>query len=240
MRLATVPSTSCTRAAWLPRNRDGGDDMPELLHTPIYIPAGDAEVIGDLELPDGAEGLVVFAHGSGSSRLSGRNQRVASVLRQSGRFGTLLFDLLTGAEDQHYENRFDIDLLATRLQAATERMASMSETADLRVGYFGASTGAAAAIVAAVRSPGTVRTVVSRGGRPDLAGKALERLDIPTLLIVGGDDDQVIYLNRQALAKMPADDKRVVIVPGATHLFEEPGTLDRAAAIAADWFETHL
>ena len=206
----------------------------------IRIPAGPVTLIGDLEVPHGARGVVVFAHGSGSSRLSGRNRYVASVLRRSGSFGTLLFDLLTPGEDETYSNRFDIGLLAQRLEAATREVLSRPELAHLTVGYFGASTGAAAAIVAATRMPATVAAVVSRGGRPDLAGEALRDLEAPILLIVGGLDYQVIGLNEEALALIPAREKRLEIVPGATHLFEEPGTLARAADLALAWFEASL
>jgi pimeloyl-ACP methyl ester carboxylesterase len=207
----------------------------------IGIPATGAVLPGDLEVPEGARALVVFAHGSGSSRLSTRNRSVASVLRADGRIGTLLFDLLTPAEDEVYANRFDIRLLAERLEAATRFLLTRQRTTRLPIGYFGASTGAAAAIVAATLLPDVVRSVVSRGGRPDLAGDALRSLDAPTLLIVGSLDTEVIELNRQALAAMPeAGAKRLAIVPGATHLFEEPGTLARAADLAHAWFEETL
>jgi len=206
----------------------------------IDIRAGEATLPGDLEVPPGARGIVIFAHGSGSSRLSGRNRYVASTLRGSGRFGTLLFDLLTAHEDITYANRFDISLLVDRLEAATRDVLGRGELAGLPVGYFGASTGAAAAIGAATRMPRAVQAVVSRGGRPDLAGAALSELTVPTLLIVGGADTQVIELNRQALSLIPADQKRLSIVPGASHLFEEPGTLEQAADLALAWFEGHL
>jgi pimeloyl-ACP methyl ester carboxylesterase len=206
----------------------------------IGIRASGVVVPGDLEVPEGARGIVVFAHGSGSSRLSTRNRFVASVLRRSGSFGTLLFDLLTPDEDTLYANRFDIGLLADRLEAATHDVGSRPEAAGLPVGYFGASTGAAAAIVAAARLPELVLTVVSRGGRPDLAGPALLHLHVPILLIVGSLDRDVIELNEQALAAIPHLDKRLEIVPGATHLFEEPGTLAQAADLASAWFERTL
>jgi putative phosphoribosyl transferase len=206
----------------------------------IGIRAGGVVLPGDLEVPDGARAVVVFAHGSGSSRLSTRNRYVASVLRRSGAFGTLLFDLLTPEEDTVYSNRFDIGLLADRLEAATHDLGSRPEAAGLPVGYFGASTGAAAAIVAAARLPERVLTVVSRGGRPDLAGPALLHLHTPVLLIVGSLDHEVIELNEQALAMIPGADKRLEIVAGATHLFEEPGTLARAADLASAWFERTL
>lgn len=206
----------------------------------VLIPAGGVDLPGDLEVPDQARGIVVFAHGSGSSRLSSRNRFVASVLRGSGHFGTLLFDLLTPEEDEIYANRFDIGLLADRLEAATRDLLARPGLAGVPVGFFGASTGAAAAIVAAARMPGVVDSVVSRGGRPDLAGGALRDLRVPTLLIVGGLDYQVIELNEQALALIPAAEKRLAIVPGATHLFEEPGTLAQAADLALGWFDRFL
>ena len=206
----------------------------------VLIPAGGVALPGDLEVPDQARGIVVFAHGSGSSRLSSRNRFVASVLRGSGHFGTLLFDLLTPEEDEIYANRFDIGLLADRLEAATRDLLARPGLAGVPVGFFGASTGAAAAIVAAARMPGVVDSVVSRGGRPDLAGGALRDLRVPTLLIVGGLDYQVIELNEQALALIPAAEKRLAIVPGATHLFEEPGTLAQAADLALGWFDRFL
>jgi len=206
----------------------------------ILIPAGGVMLPGDLDVPDGARAVIVFAHGSGSSRLSKRNRLVASVLRETGAFGTLLFDLLTPHEDVVYTNRFDIPLLADRLEAATRDLLSRPRFADTTIGYFGASTGAAAAIVAATRMPETVRSVVSRGGRPDLAGDALGALRVPTLLIVGGFDHQVIELNRSALALIPTMEKRLEIVPGATHLFEEPGTLAQAADLALAWFQRTL
>jgi pimeloyl-ACP methyl ester carboxylesterase len=206
----------------------------------IRIGAGDVELPGDLDVLDGARAVIVFAHGSGSSRLSTRNRFVASTLRESGAFGTLLFDLLTPAEDADYANRFDIGLLADRLVAATRDLRARPGMSDMPIGYFGASTGAAAAIVAAAAQPLVVRAVVSRGGRPDLAGEALGELRVPTLLVVGGLDTVVIELNRSALSLIATADKRLEIVPGATHLFEEPGTLDQAASLAKDWFERFL
>lgn len=206
----------------------------------IDIHAGNVVLSGDLEVPESARALVVFAHGSGSSRRSPRNRMVASALRHSGRMGTLLFDLLTPGEDAIYANRFDIALLADRLAAAA---ASVRDAADFEgwpLGYFGASTGAAAAIVAAVEGTPPVTAIVSRGGRPDLADEALDALQVPTLLIVGGYDYEVFALNKQALARMPVADKRLSVVPGATHLFEEPGTLETAAGLALRWFEQHL
>jgi putative phosphoribosyl transferase len=198
---------------------------------------------GTLVLPKDALGLVLFAHGSGSSRHSPRNRYVAQIL-QSQCVGTLLFDLLTRQEesfDQHSgELRFDIPFLARRLVGATRWIKSSPATRDLKVGYFGASTGAGAALVAAAELPEIICTVVSRGGRPDLAGSALTVVRASTLLIVGGDDEPVIAMNREALAKLKCPDKKLVIIPGATHLFEEPGTLEEVARVAADWFTRHF
>ncbi|KTG17701.1 MULTISPECIES: alpha/beta family hydrolase [unclassified Guyparkeria] len=193
---------------------------------------------GILGMPRQPRGLVVFAHGSGSSRHSARNQFVARQLHEVG-MGTLLFDLLSEEEDRVYENRFDIDRLAERLVQASGWVADQPELADLPRGYFGASTGAAAALKAAARLPDSVRAVVSRGGRPDLAGEALPQVKAPTLLIVGGADTQVIELNSWARERMRATSE-MAIVPGATHLFEEPGTLFQAAQLAADWFTRWL
>jgi putative phosphoribosyl transferase len=198
---------------------------------------------GTLVLPKNARGLVLFAHGSGSSRHSPRNRYVAQIL-QSQHIGTLLFDLLTRQEelfDQHSGKlRFDIPFLAKRLVGATRWVMGSAGTQDLRVGYFGASTGAGAALVAAAELPGIVSVIVSRGGRPDLAGSALDLVRAPTLLIVGGEDESVITMNREALARLKCPDKRLVIIPGATHLFEEPGTLEEAARVAAEWFTRHF
>ena len=203
--------------------------------TTVKIPAGSVELSGELVLPPEASGVVLFAHGSGSSRFSPRNTYVASVLQQHG-IGTLLFDLLTRAEDQDYAQRFDIDLLTQRLLAATDWLQKNPETKSLKIGYFGASTGAAAALQAAAKMQGAVAAVVSRGGRPDLAGAvALNQVTAPTLLIVGSADHGVIELNEQAYALMTCV-KKLVLVPGATHLFEEPGTLEQVAQFAADWF----
>jgi dienelactone hydrolase len=208
----------------------------------VTIPAG-VSLSGDLVLPAGAHGLVVFAHGSGSSRLSPRNQSVARVLQTYG-FATLLFDLLTPAEEAIDERtrqfRFDIPLLAERLVHVTDWLSTERDTRWLRVGYFGASTGAAAALIAAARRPPVVHAVVSRGGRPDLAGPALRRVTAPTLLIVGARDDTVIAMNRAALHDLVCKTKRLEIVPGATHLFEEPGALDRVCELALEWFDVHL
>jgi dienelactone hydrolase len=189
-------------------------------------------------LPAGARGLVVFAHGSGSSRHSSRNRHVAEVLRAAG-LGTLLFDLLTADEERVDARtahlRFDIGLLAERMVGVTDWLRQQPVTAPLRVGYFGASTGAAAALVAAAARP-AVAAVVSRGGRPDLAGHALEHVQAPTLLIVGGNDVPVIGMNEEAFARLATQDKQLIIVPGASHLFEEPGALDEVAALASAWF----
>ncbi|MFP4251411.1 MAG: dienelactone hydrolase family protein [Guyparkeria sp.] len=193
---------------------------------------------GILGLPVEPRGLVVFAHGSGSSRLSSRNRFVARQLQEAG-LATLLFDLLSETEDEVYENRFDIERLAERLVQASDWVTGQPELADLPQGYFGASTGAAAALRAAAQLPETIRAVVSRGGRPDLAGEALPRVSAPTLLIVGGADTQVIELNRWARERMQASTE-LAIVPGATHLFEEPGTLFQAARLAAEWFSRWL
>jgi dienelactone hydrolase len=208
----------------------------------VRVRAGDVDLEGDLVVPAGAGGIVLFAHGSGSSRHSPRNRSVARVL-QSGGLATLLIDLLTPEEDAIDQRtarlRFDIGLLAGRLVGATEWLAEQPATRDLRIGYFGASTGAGAALVAAAERPNAVHAVVSRGGRPDLAGPALPRVLAPTLLIVGERDRQVIPLNEQALAQLRCV-KRLEIVRGATHLFEEPGTLEEAARLAREWFERYL
>jgi putative phosphoribosyl transferase len=208
----------------------------------VRISPGDVELEGDLSVPDGASGIVLFAHGSGSSRHSPRNRYVGEALRKRG-LGTLLFDLLTLREermDMHTGHlRFDIEMLAGRLAATTEWIGSYEETRDLTIGYFGASTGAAAALVAAAQLPEAIGAIVSRGGRPDLAGPALRRIKAPTLLIVGGDDLPVIDMNREAQRQLRASNK-LEIVPGATHLFEEPGALDHVAALAGDWFVQHL
>lgn len=191
-----------------------------------------------LGVPSHALGLVIFAHGSGSSRFSGRNNYVAEVLRERG-IGTLLFDLLTEAEDRNYENRFDIPLLTRRLGAATRWVRTQTALSTLPLGFFGASTGAAAALQAAAEPSIDIAAVVSRGGRPDLAGDALRAVRPPVLLIVGGHDDVVIDLNREAAARLQCE-WSLEIVPGATHLFEEPGTLEQVAALAADWFAGHF
>jgi putative phosphoribosyl transferase len=197
---------------------------------------------GDLVVPERALGVVLFAHGSGSSRHSSRNRYVAGVLQRAG-FATLLMDLLTAEEEQMdirtAHLRFDIPLLARRLVEATDWLANMPETRNFNVGYFGASTGGGAALVAAAGRPSVVGAVVSRGGRPDLAGEALPLVKAPTLLIVGGRDEPVIELNERAQSQMRTE-SRLEIVPGATHLFEEPGTLEQVAGLACRWFEDHL
>jgi len=205
----------------------------------VSIPVGRVTLPGTLTLPASPCGIVLFAHGSGSSRHSPRNRFVADVLVEAG-VATLLFDLLTPSEDRTYETRFDIPLLTTRLTGATAWLATEPALAALPVGYFGASTGAAAALDAAAVTGAGVRAVVSRGGRPDLAGaNALARVTAPTLLLVGGEDFEVIELNRAAKAHMRCDCE-MAIVPGATHLFEEPGTLETVAAAARDWFVRHF
>lgn len=210
--------------------------------TPLTITVQDASLHGDLALPAAPVGLVLFAHGSGSSRLSPRNRFVAGVLNEAG-LATVLFDLLSEREEaidaRSGEYRFNIGLLARRLISVTDWVATDAHTAGLATGYFGASTGAAAALIAAAERPERVGAVVSRGGRPDLAGSFLPRVKAPTLLIVGGADDPVIRLNEQALAILHCE-KRLEIVPRATHLFEESGALERVAELARDWFLAHL
>ena len=204
----------------------------------IHVESGSVRLEGMLGLPGGASGIVLFAHGSGSGRFSPRNQAVALSLRQSG-VGTLLIDLLENWESDDRGKVFDIDLLTDRLLAATEWAKADEETRDLSIGYFGASTGAAAALHAAAVRPDAIKAVVSRGGRPDLAMPYLGQVAAPTLLIVGGDDVPVIPLNREAL-KLLGGPKELVIVPGATHLFEEPGALDEVARHASAWFGRYL
>jgi pimeloyl-ACP methyl ester carboxylesterase len=199
---------------------------------------------GIVSIPENASGVVVFVHGSGSSRHSPRNQYVAQTL-QAGGLATLLFDLLTAYEEesdlQNRYLRFDIDLLARRTTGVLEWLALQPYAYGLKKGLFGSSTGAAAALMAAAELPDHVEAVVSRGGRPDLAGAALREVEASTLLIVGGDDDVVVRLNEQALEHMPADtEKKLVVVPGASHLFEEAGALEEAARLARDWFQVHL
>lgn len=214
-----------------------------LVEHQVRVETGPVTLEGNLGVPEGARGVVLFAHGSGSGRHSPRNRFVARQLRAAG-LATLLVDLLTEDEeavDQYTARlRFDIGLLAGRLAGATDWLAQDPRTAGLAVGYFGASTGGGAALVAAARRPDRVGAVVSRGGRPDLAGEALPAVRAPTLLIVGGDDVPVIGLNEEALAQLGATVKQLVIVPGASHLFEEPGKLEEVARLAAEWFGRHL
>jgi putative phosphoribosyl transferase len=215
---------------------------PSVIERPVRLELADVVLNADLALPPDPRGLVVFAHGSGSSRHSSRNRAVAEVLHQ-GDIGTLLLDLLTESEERTdvvtAEFRFDIHLLGARVVAASDWAGVHEATASLPLGLFGASTGAAAALIAAARRPQAVRAVVSRGGRPDLAGVALRAVVAPTLLIVGGRDEVVIEVNRQALDQLNAP-KELRIIPGASHLFEEPGTLAHVAELARDWFASYL
>jgi len=212
---------------------------PGVLQTAVEIPMGRIGLRGTLSLPQAARGVVLFAHGSGSSRTSPRNVHVSQVLVAAG-FGTLLFDLLTADEDRDYATRFDIGLLSERLAGATAWLLRENVPATLPLGYFGASTGAAAALVAAAKPDALIGAIVSRGGRPDLAGpEVLARVTAPTLLIVGGDDRAVIAMNRDARSFMHCVSE-LCIVPGATHLFEEPGTLEAVATLAARWFTRWL
>ncbi|MGV2829595.1 dienelactone hydrolase family protein [Myxosarcina sp. GI1(2024)] len=208
----------------------------------VEIASGHINLEGNLKLPEAARGLVLFAHGSGSSRHSPRNRYVADVLNQ-GRFATLLLDLLTPEEEREDSQtghlRFNITFLAERLITATEWLAQNRDLADLNVGYFGASTGAAAALVAAARRPQAVKAIVSRGGRPDLAKEALAEVRSPTLLIVGGNDTPVIEMNRSAIAQLQIE-TQLEIIPRATHLFPEPGALEEVARLAREWFERYL
>jgi putative phosphoribosyl transferase len=204
----------------------------------VEIPAGMRNLSGILRVPARARGVVVFAHGSGSGRFSPRNQFVAHILQEAG-LATLLIDLLDEDEAENRENVFDIGLLAGRLQYAAQWLGSQPETAALPLGYFGASTGAGAALVAAAMHPAALKAVVSRGGRPDLANEYLDAVQAPTLLIVGGDDDVVLELNVQALGRLRCR-KDLKIIPRATHLFEEPGTLEEVARLAMQWFVRYL
>ena len=214
--------------------------MYETDHIEVSIPiaGSDLALPGDLTRPEAAEGLVIFAHGSGSSRMSPRNRAVAAGLARAG-LATLLFDLLTEPEAADRANVFDIALLAPRVAGAVDWAGAQSRLAELNIGLFGASTGSAAALAAAAERPAAVKAVVSRGGRPDLAGDFLERVAAPSLLIVGGADFRVIELNRAAFARLDCE-KRLDIVPGAGHLFEEPGTLEAVTDRAAEWFTSHL
>jgi dienelactone hydrolase len=209
----------------------------------VQVAAGTVLLEGNLSLPEAARGIVLFAHGSGSSRHSPRNRFVARSLQETS-LATLLIDLLTPEEeavDIHTAHlRFDIELLAERLTGATRWLMRQREATDLRIGYFGASTGAGAALLAAAHMPDAVAAVVSRGGRPDLAGSALPLVRAPTLLIVGGEDTAVIRLNREAFDRLALADKELRIVPGASHLFEEPGTLEEVARLAGEWFGRYL
>ncbi len=209
----------------------------------VTIECGGVWLNGNLAVPKDATGIVLFVHGSGSSRHSPRNRFVARTLQAEG-MATLLFDLLTQEEERvdqvTAQHRFDIQLLADRLIGATQWVMLYPELVEMKIGYFGASTGAAAALIAAAEHPHAISAVVSRGGRPDLGGDALQHVQAPTLLIVGGEDTAVIEMNREALAKLGCPLKKLVIVPGATHLFEEPGTLEEVAGIAAEWFALHL
>jgi len=204
----------------------------------VQIPVNGIKLEGSLIIPSKSRRVVLFAHGSGSSRHSTRNSFVAQTLQGAG-IGTLLMDLLTRQEDTVYETRFDIDLLTWRLERATQWLMEQPRSRSLDVGYFGASTGAAAALNAAATFGTAIGAVVSRGGRPDLAMSALPQVQSPTLLIVGGLDDVVIDLNRQAYEQLKTE-KHLAVVPGATHLFEEPGTLQEVARLAAQWFKRHL
>ena len=209
----------------------------------LSLPAGDVILTGDLILPPVPHGLVIFAHGSGSSRLSPRNRRVAEGL-QAGGFGTLMFDLLTPGEESldavRGHLRFDIPLLARRLSATTEWIARQPGLTQLPIGCFGASTGAAAALVAAGEGPDLIRAVVSRGGRPDLAGASLGRVRAPTLLIVGGNDRAVMAMNQEALGALTGAEKNLVVIRGASHLFEEPGAMEQVTDLARAWFARYL
>jgi putative phosphoribosyl transferase len=205
---------------------------------PVEIPAGQRCVRGSLILPFECRGVVAFAHGSGSGRSSPRNQFVAQAMRDAG-LGTLLIDLLEDDEAQDRRKVFDIELLADRLEAAADWLSRDPETRELSLGYFGASTGAGAALVAAALQPSRIGAVVSRGGRPDLAQQALANVTAPTLLLVGGRDEEVLELNRQALAILNCP-KELVVIPGATHLFPEPGSLEEVARLAQDWFQRFL
>ena len=216
--------------------------LEHLTSTTIAIPVGGGAIVGDLVIPPNAAGIVIFAHGSGSGRFSSRNRFVARSLNADN-FATLLLDLLTESEDRLDQEtgqcRFDIPLLSRRVMAAVDWSRADARTKELRIGLFGASTGAAAALVAAAARQAAVGAVVSRGGRPDLAGSMLEAVPAPTLLIVGGADTVVIELNRLARERLPGI-RKIVIVPGATHLFEEPGALEQVCSLASGWFAKHL
>jgi putative phosphoribosyl transferase len=212
--------------------------MEKNFRKPVEIALDKVTLEGMLAVPLKAKGLVIFAHGSGSSRLSPRNNFVARVIRKVG-LGTLLFDLLTEKEDQVYANRFDIPLLAKRLMATTNWVLKQPKTKKLSLGYFGSSTGSAAALIAASLLGKKIEAIVSRGGRPDLAKEILHEVKSPTLLIVGGNDPQVLELN-QLSYNLLTSEKKLEIIPAATHLFEEPGTLEEVARLAAEWFKKYL
>ncbi|HWC19031.1 MAG TPA: phosphoribosyltransferase family protein [Terriglobales bacterium] len=234
---------SCATSDHLVSQRSRADDeISDPENGNVLIPSDRAMLQADLTVPRGAKGVVLFAHGSGSSRHSTRNQRVAKVLQEAG-LATLLFDLLTEDEEsldvRTAELRFNIDFLARRLLDATDWLRQRSQFRRIDIGYFGASTGAGAALLAASERAGKIAAIVSRGGRPDLAGPALRKVDAPTLLIVGSRDSAVLEMNREALQQLNCE-KRLAIVPGATHLFEEPGALDQVALLARDWFDRHV
>jgi putative phosphoribosyl transferase len=222
--------------------QNGGLMHNAIVEESVTIPVPDGQIGADLHVPEKAAGLVMFAHGSGSSRFSSRNRAVAQFLEERG-FATLLQDLLTNQEESvdiyTRQYRFDIDLLGRRVAFATDWVQKRDDLRGLPIGYFGASTGAAAALIGAAEHPDVARAVVSRGGRPDLAEDALRLVQAPTLLIVGGDDVPVIEMNRDAMRQMTAPVK-LEIVPGATHLFEEPGTLEQVMELAANWFDKYL
>jgi putative phosphoribosyl transferase len=224
------------------KRQTGGDYGMTSMEQTLKIPVGNVQVEGNLFLPSGTNGLVVFAHGSGSRRFSPRNQYVSKEFNKAS-MGTLLFDLLTPDEEEEdeltAEYRFNIPLLAERLVGTTEWLRNYPQTKDLKLGYFGASTGAAAALIAAAKLPHDIAAVVSRGGRPDLANEYLSQVKAPTLLLVGGWDEEVIELNRQAQSQLTNENK-LMIIPSATHLFEEPGKLEEVAKFAADWFLSYL
>jgi pimeloyl-ACP methyl ester carboxylesterase len=214
-------------------------NMKSKIEKELYFPISEITLTGNLSIPENAKGLIVFAHGSGSSRHSTRNKKVAARLQDAG-FGTLLFDLLTVKEDEDYSNRFNIDLLTDRLIKVTDFLKSNPDTADLAIGYFGASTGAAATLMAAAKLGSTITAIVSRGGRADMAELFLPQVTSPTLLIVGGLDSEVIALNEKAYTTLRNATKELRIVSGATHLFEEPGKLQEVANLAIEWFNKYV
>lgn len=243
---ASLPlQTAAPEPAVWPRGKNDAAAVAEgtLNRSEVFIAADDVQLAGTLVIPQNARGIVLFVHGSGSSRNSPRNRHVAEVLQESG-LATLLFDLLTAEEEEidrwSAELRFNIGLLSRRLIQVTHWVRQFERTRELSVGYFGASTGAAAALIGAAELRGQVGAVVSRGGRPDLARETLGKVATPTLLLVGSLDEDVLELNRQALAKLASKEKELRVIPGATHLFEEPGTLDQVAKAASDWFTKYL